>query len=173
MIAKVDAEADNAKATAQDQGISGYPTLKFFPKGSTTGEEYGGARAEQALTEFINTKTGANRLMGGLLSTKAGTIDALDTILAKYITANGLKDVEDATVEIKKAAEGVTDKTKEYYLKALAKITGNPEYAMKEQTRLAGILKRGGLAPEKIDELQRRSNILAKFLVKDDGKSEL
>lgn len=61
----------------------------------------------------------------------------------------------------------MTATTKEYYLKALAKLTGNPEYAMKEQTRLAGILKRGGLAPEKIDDLQRRSNILARFLVKD------
>jgi protein disulfide-isomerase A6 len=60
---------------------------------------------------------------------------------------------------------------KEYYLKALAKITGNPEYAMKEQSRLAGILKKGGLAPEKIDDLQRRSNVLAKFLVKDGESS--
>jgi protein disulfide-isomerase A6 len=52
-------------------------------------------------------------------------------------------------------------------------LTGNPEYALKEQTRLAGLLKKGGLAPEKIDDLQKRSNILAKFLVKDEAKSEL
>lgn len=78
--------------------------------------------------------------------------------------------MEAATTDLKNAAADLTATTKEYYLRALAKLTGNPEYAMKEQSRLAGILKRGGLAPEKIDELQRKSNILARFLVKD-GKS--
>lgn len=126
--------------------------------------------------DFINTQTGVNRSPGGRLNDKAGTIEALDAILAKYVTSNGISDFEAASADVKKAAGDLTDKTKEYYLRALAKLTGNPEYAMKEQTRLAGILKRGGLAPEKIDDLQRRSNILAKFLVKDgqsSGKSEL
>ena len=75
-----------------------------------------------------------------------------------------------------KAAQDATQTTKEYYLRVLAKLTNNPEYAMKEQTRLAGLLKKGGLAPEKIDELQQRSNILARFLVKEpekDFKEEL
>jgi protein disulfide-isomerase A6 len=101
-----------------------------------------------------------------------------DTILAKYA---GAKSWAEAGEEIQKAAEGAQGTMKEYYLKAIAKITGNPEYAMKEQSRLAGILKKGGLAAEKIDDLQRRSNVLAKFLVKDgesgsvadEGKSEL
>ena len=102
----------------------------------------------------------------------AGTIKEFDTILASYIPTKNWKQ---ATEDITKAAADSTDVMKEYYLKALAKITGNPEYAMKEQTRLAGILKKGGLAPEKIDDLQKRSNILAKFLVVDDdsAKSEL
>lgn len=52
-------------------------------------------------------------------------------------------------------------------------MTGNPEYAMKEQTRLAGLLKKGGLAAEKIDEMTKRSNILAKFLAPGNEKSEL
>lgn len=101
----------------------------------------------------------------------AGTIEAFDQILAKYA---GKQNWEQASEDIKKATADATGAMKDYYLKALAKITGNPEYAMKEQTRLAGILKKGGLAPEKIDDLQKRSNILAKFLVvDDDAKSEL
>lgn len=112
-------------------------------------------------------------MVGGRLNAKAGTIAALDTIIAQYITPKGFSDVDKVTAELTAAAKQATDKTKEYYLKALAKITGNPEYAMKEQTRLAGLLKKGGLAPEKIDDLQRRSNILAKFLVKTDAKDEL
>ena len=172
LIAKVDAEAENAKATAQEQEISGYPTIKFFPKGSKEPETYSGGRSEDQLVEFVNTKAGTYRMTGGGLSVAAGTIEAFDDIIAKYI---GKAEWEKAGAEIQKTAEGVTGAMKDYYLKALAKVTGNPEYAMKEQTRLAGILKKGGLAPEKIDDLQRRSNVLAKFLVKEDdeAKSEL
>lgn len=173
VIAQVDAEAENSKSLAQAQEVTGFPTIKFFPKGSATPETYSGGRQEDAFVDYINSKTGVNRLIGGRLNTKAGTIAALDSILATYVTAKGFNDIAKVTEEIKKAAEGVSDTTKEYYLKALAKITGNPEYAMKEQTRLAGILKKGGLSPEKIDDLQRRSNILAKFLVKDEPKDEL
>lgn len=175
MIAKVDAEAENAKATAQEQEVSGYPTIKFFPKGSKTAETYSGGRSEDALVDFMNSKAGTFRVAGGGLNTQAGTIEAIDTVLKKYVTSSGLSDAEKASEEIKKLAQNAQDMSSEYYLKALAKLTGNPEYAMKEQTRLAGLLKKGGLAPEKIDDLQKRSNILSRFLIKEDEdvKSEL
>ncbi|EXJ94188.1 protein disulfide-isomerase A6 [Capronia coronata CBS 617.96] len=173
LIAKIDAEAENSKATAQAQGITGYPTIMFFPKGSTEPEPYSGPRSEEALVDFVNSKASTYRLPGGGLNTQAGTVEAIDSVLAKYITAGGIKDVEKATAEIKKKAKDVKDKSVDYYLRALSKLSGNPEYAKKEQTRLAGLLKKGGLAPEKIDDLQRRSNVLSKFLVKDAPKSEL
>ena len=122
----------------------------------------------------MNSKAGTFRSVGGLLNSQAGTVEAIDALLTKYITANGLKDVEKATTDIKKAAQDLKNTSVDYYLRALSKLTGNPEYAMKEQTRLAGLLKKGGLAPEKIDDLQKRSNILSKFLVKEPAaKSEL
>jgi len=173
LIAKVDAEAENSKATAQAQDVSSYPTLKFFPKGSTTPEPYSGARSEEALVDFVNSKAGTHRLVGGGLDTKAGTIDAIDAILAKYVTAGGISDVQKATSEIKAAAKDLKDKSVDYYLRALAKLGANPEYATKEQTRLAGLLKKGGLAQEKIDDLTTRSNILRSFLIKDSEKTEL
>ena len=124
--------------------------------------------------DFINSKAGTYRATGGTLNTKAGTIELIDSVLANYVTANGLKDVEKATEEIEKAAKDLKTSGVDYYLRALSKLTGNPEYAMKEQTRLAGLLKKGGLAQEKIDDLQKRSNILSKFLVKEpEAKSEL
>jgi protein disulfide-isomerase A6 len=98
----------------------------------------------------------------------------IDTILANYITASGISDIEKATSEIKAAAKGLKDKSVDYYLRALSKLGANAEYATKEQTRLAGLLKKGGLAQEKIDDLTTRSNILRSFLVKDDSdKTEL
>ena len=173
LIAKLDAEAENAKATAKDLGVSGYPTIKFFPKGSKEAEEYSSARSEDALVDFVNEKAGTYRLVGGGLNTKAGTVEAIDNILQKYVTGKGISDIAQVTKDVTEALKGVSNTSTEYYLKALAKLTGNPEYAMKEQTRLAGLLKKGGMSPEKIDELQKRSNILAKFLVKDEAKSEL
>jgi protein disulfide-isomerase A6 len=93
----------------------------------------------------------------------------------KYVTSGGLKDVEKAASDVGEAVKGLKDKYAEYYVKAVRKLAGNPDYARKEQTRLAGLLKKGGLAQEKIDDLTRRSNILRSFLVKEEeeGKSEL
>ena len=83
-------------------------------------------------------------------------------------------DIEKAASEIKAAAKDLKDKSVDYYLRALSKLGANPEYATKEQTRLASLLKKGGLAQEKIDDLTTRSNILRSFLVKDDvDKTEL
>lgn len=174
LIAKVDAEAENSKATAQEYDVTAYPALKFFPRGSTTPEAYSGARSEEALLEFINSKAGTHRVVGGGLDANAGTIETIDTILSKYVTAGGIKDLEEVTAEVVAAAKGLKDKYAPYYVKALSKIGVNPGYAKKEQTRLAGLLKKGGLAQEKLDDLTSRSNILAKFLVQEaEPKSEL
>ena len=85
VIAKVDAEAENSKATASEQGVTSYPTIKFFAKGSTEGEAYTGGRTEKELIDFINEKAGTHRVPGGGLDTKGGTIDA-----ASITPVNGL-----------------------------------------------------------------------------------
>ena len=126
------------------------------------------------MVSFVNSKAGTFRTAGGKLNAQAGTIEALDSIIAKYITNKGLEDIEKASADIKAAAVDVKDKSVEYYLRALTKLTGNPEYAMKEHKRLAGLLKKTGLAPEKIDEMQKRVNILSNFLFKNKAaKDEL
>ena len=47
----------------------------------------------------------------------------------------------------------------------------NQGYAEKEFKRLQGLISKGNLAPEKLDDLVSRSNILRKFLGTE--KSEL
>lgn len=37
---------------AKEFGVSGYPTIKFFPKGSTKGEEYGGGRTADTIVKY-------------------------------------------------------------------------------------------------------------------------
>jgi protein disulfide-isomerase A6 len=56
-VAKVDCDAN--KDLGARFGIKGYPTLKFFPKGSTTPEDYQGGREANDIIEFINKKTGS------------------------------------------------------------------------------------------------------------------
>jgi protein disulfide-isomerase A6 len=57
VVAKVD--ADKHRDLGGRFGVSGFPTLKWFPKGAPTApEDYEGGRDAQEIIEFINKKTG-------------------------------------------------------------------------------------------------------------------
>jgi len=58
LVAKVD--CDEHKSLCSKQGVSGYPTLKWFPKGSTKADSYDGGRTADDIISFINQKTGLN-----------------------------------------------------------------------------------------------------------------
>lgn len=170
LIAKVDAEAENSKATAQAYDVSSYPTIKFFPRGSTEPVAYEGARTEPALLAFLNEKAGTHRVVGGGLDATAGTIAALDAVIGKITGGSG--SLASISEEVVSAAKGLNDKYAEYYVKVVGKIGGGKGYVEKELGRLEGLLKRGGLAPGKVDDFTSRTNILRKFLVKEDGAKE-
>eukprot|EP00897_Mesotaenium_endlicherianum_P007810 jgi/Mesen1/7057/ME000369S06382 len=57
LIAKVD--CDQHKDLCGEYGVSGYPTIKWFPKGSLKPEAYSGGRTADALLEFVNKQTGS------------------------------------------------------------------------------------------------------------------
>jgi len=169
LIAKVDCEAPNAKAIAQEAGVKSYPTIKFYPKGSTEPVPYSGGRTEADLLSFMNDKAGTHRSIGGGLDAIAGTIPSLDDIVSSIRESGGKVYTELGT-----AAGALSDKYAEYYGKVAKKMDENADYAQKELTRLQGMIKKGGLAPEKLDDLTRRSNVLSKFAGETDtGKSEL
>ncbi|KAI1914316.1 hypothetical protein LOZ58_005180 [Ophidiomyces ophidiicola] len=172
VIAKVDAEAEQSKATAQEQGVSGYPTIKFFPKGSTEAVSYSGSRSAEAFVEFLNEKCGTHRTVGGKLNAKGGTIDALDTIATKFSAgeaiANIAKDIEAAASSLKQAYAA-------YYVKVAKKLSANSDYATKELSRLEKMMSKSSITPEKLDDLTSRSNILRSFIQgeKKEAKDEL
>jgi protein disulfide-isomerase A6 len=66
--------------------------------------------------------------------------------------------------EISKTAKTIQEQYAQYYIRVTDKLKDSEEYVTKEFTRLGKILSKGGLAPEKIDDLISRSNILRKFL---------
>ena len=171
LIAKVDCEAPNAKATAQEAGVTSYPTINFYPKGSTEGIPYTGGRSEADLISFMNEKAGTHRAVGGGLDAIAGTIPSLDEMISTLKTG-GAK----AYADLETAAAKLGDKYAEYYSRVAKKLEANGDYVERELARLQGLIKKGGLAPEKLDDLTSRSNILGRFKGGEEsstGKSEL
>ncbi|RAL13957.1 putative disulfide isomerase [Aspergillus homomorphus CBS 101889] len=164
VIAKVDAEGENSKATAKANGVTGYPTIKFFPKGSKEASVYSGARSEQAFVDFLNEHAGTHRAVGGGLDAAAGTVAALNKLIASSTPAT-------LAAELKKAAAGLEDQYAPYYVKVADKLAQNADYVTKELARLEKIIAKGGSAPEKVDDLVSRSNILRQFAF-DEAREE-
>ncbi len=146
---------------AQEQGVQSYPTIKWFPKGSSTPVAYDGGRNEQDFINFINEQAGTHRASGGGLNAQGGTIAAMDTVVQKILGAGS--SFSSGVEEAKKAMQGLQDRYAEYYLKVFERMGENKGYAEKELKRLEGLLKKGGLAPEKLDDLTARANILRRF----------
>jgi len=168
LVAKVDCEAPNAKAVAQAAGVKSYPTIKYYPAGSTEGIPYSGGRGEADLVNFLNDKAGTFRVAGGGLNALAGTIPSLDQIVST-LRSGGAKAQE----EFEKAVGSAKDQYAEYYSKVAKKSEENSGYVEKEIARLQSLLKKGGLTTEKTDDLVRRSNILNVFKGSESGKDEL
>lgn len=53
-------------------GVSGFPTLKFFPRNNKAGEDYEGGRDLDDFVAFINEKCGTSRDGKGQLTSKVG-----------------------------------------------------------------------------------------------------
>ena len=153
--------------------MSSYPTIKFFPKGSKTPEDYSGGRDEASFVTFINQKAGTHRAVGGGLNAQAGTIEALDSIVAKFTGGTSLTEaIEEAKKEAEKLKEQAQYKYAEYYLRVFDKLSKNDGYVAKELSRLDGIIKKGGLAPAKLDELTGKTNILRQFVETVTGEEK-
>lgn len=135
--------------------------------------EYSGARTEQAFIEYINEKAGTHRVVGGSLDRLAGTIGALDKLVARF---TGGAKLEDIVAEVKKSVEKLNDDAKyayaKYYIRVFDKLSKSDNYVAKELSRLEGILEKGGMAPSKRDEIQSKTNVLRRFAEKAADKAE-
>ncbi|EER38884.1 disulfide-isomerase tigA [Histoplasma capsulatum H143] len=171
-IAKVDADAENSRRTAELFDIRSYPTIKFFPRGSNDPVDYAGGRSEEDFVVYLNEKSGTHRVVGGGLDREAGTIEVLDDIVAKYVTGSE-KSISRLMREVKAASKELEGRYAPYYFKVLGKLIENKGYVAKELARLERIVTKGGLAPEKLDDLVSRSNILRRFTTeKEEPKAK-
>jgi len=162
IVANIDADDKKNKPISERYGVTGFPTLKFFAKGSTEPEKYEGGRDEAAFVNFLNEKCGTHRAVGGGLNDKAGRLAEFDTLASKFFVA--ASDARQTLLaDAAKLAETAGAVSK-HYLRVMEKIVNGTEgYLEKEAKRLDSILKKRSLAPAKLDEIKIKSNILRAF----------
>lgn len=151
---------------------------------------YDKARTEAAFVEFLNEHCGTRRAVGGGLNDLAGRLEgqwdewASDLMNfvgsaeeeSKYMLNEIIGLMKKGLEEVKKEEEFAA----KWYLRASEKLAnGSHAWLEKETKRLNSILAKKSLAPEKLDEVKIKANILAAFVQKkaqevtDDTKSKV
>ncbi|KAJ7756451.1 protein disulfide isomerase [Mycena maculata] len=162
IVANVDGDDAKNKDLAKKYGVSSFPTIKFFAKGTTEPEAYEGGRTEADFVEFLNKKCGTHRAVGGGLSDQAGRHPEFDALASKFFVAVG--DARASLLEEASALAASAGVASKHYLRVMEKLVNGTEgYLEKETKRLESILKKRSLAPAKLDEIKIKSNILAAF----------
>ncbi|KAK1295502.1 hypothetical protein QJS10_CPA16g01625 [Acorus calamus] len=164
VIANLD--ADKYKNLAEKYGVSGYPTLKFFPKGNKAGEDYDGDRDLDDFVTFINEKCGTSRDSKGQLSSQAGIVASLD-VLVKELVSAASEERKTVLSKIEEEVEKLSGSSARYgkaYLKAAKSyVEKGSDYAQKEINRLQRMLEKS-ISSSKTDEFTIKKNILHSFI---------
>ncbi|KAK4402141.1 putative protein disulfide-isomerase A6 [Sesamum angolense] len=163
VIANVD--ADKYRDLGEKYGVSGFPTLKFFPKNNKAGEDYDGGRDLDDFVTFINEKCGTSRDAKGQLTIKAGIVEALDSIVKEFLSATNeekkaiFKKLEEEADKL----EGSAARYGKIYVKAAKScLDKGSDYAKNEVLRLERILAKS-ISATKADEFTLKKNILSTF----------
>ncbi|PIN02110.1 Thioredoxin/protein disulfide isomerase [Handroanthus impetiginosus] len=164
VIANVD--ADNYKDLAEKYGVSGFPTLKFFPKNNKAGEEYEGGRDLDDFITFINEKSGTSRDAKGQLTSQAGIVASLDSLVKEFLSATNeekqalFKKLEEEADKLK----GSAARYGKIYVKAAKScLDKGSDYAKNEVLRLERMLSKS-ISAAKADEFTLKKNIVSSFV---------
>lgn len=174
VVAKIDADIEKDIGTKYE--ISGFPTIKFFPKGSDkTPIPYDDGRSEADFVEYLNKQAGTHRLVGGGLDSSAGKIPEMDALAIRFLASAKAADREKVQTEAADLAQTLENKYAVYYAKVMEKVVENGEaFIAKESARLDKVAS-GAVTQSKVDDFTIRKNILASFVVvkSTEGREEL
>ncbi|KAJ3669465.1 hypothetical protein LUZ60_011415 [Juncus effusus] len=163
VIANLD--ADSYKDIASKFDVSGYPTIKFFPKGNKKGEDYEGGRDLDDFVNFINEKCGTSRDSKGQLTSEAGKVEALEELVKEFVEASKDKKNE-VLAKIEEEVAKLTGPAARYgrvYVKAAKSVVSKgADYAKNEIDRLNRLMEKA-ISPAKADEFVIKKNILSTF----------
>lgn len=163
VIANVD--ADTHKDLGEKYGVSGFPTLKFFPKNNKDGEDYDGGRDLDDFVSFINERCGTSRDAKGQLTSKAGVVEHLESLVKEFVSATNdeKKAIFSRIEEEVGKLEGSAARYGKFYTKAAKScMEKGSDYAKNEIQRLERILSKA-ISPAKADEFTLKKNILNLF----------
>merc|ERR1711974_83449 len=162
VIAAVDADAH--KDLGGRYGVTGFPTIKFFPKGSTEPEDYSAGRDIDSFVDFLNGKAGTQRNADGSLSEEAGLIPTMREFVSRFTSEEDReKVIAEATEAAKELKEDVA-KMGKLYIRVMENIVKKgADYVKGEIQRLTRMIQSGSVAGRKIDEFTKRINILKSF----------
>ncbi|KAG8648309.1 probable protein disulfide-isomerase A6 [Manihot esculenta] len=161
-----DLDADKYKDLAEKYGVSGFPTLKFFPKSNKGGEDYGGGRDLDDFVTFINEKCGTSRDEKGGLTSKAGIVATLENLVKDFIGAGNdeKKQIVSRMEEEVEKLKGATARHGKIYLKTAKNfVEKGADYPKKEIQRLERMLEKS-ISEVKADEFTLKKNILLTFV---------
>jgi len=161
VIANIDADAH--KEIAGRFEVTGFPTIKWFPKNDKAGERYDGPRDIDSFISFVNRNAGTSRDKSGKLTSEAGRVSSLDELAEKFIASPTESFVKEAE-EIVSGLAGDAATSGKYYVKVISSILSSKDFASKEVERLQKIVSSGSVAPKKVDEFTKRINILNSFI---------
>mmetsp|Transcript_29862 Transcript_29862/g.33325 ORF Transcript_29862/g.33325 Transcript_29862/m.33325 type:complete len:362 (+) Transcript_29862:35-1120(+) len=163
VIASVD--ADKHKTLGQRFDVSGYPTLKVFPKDNKAGEAYNGGRELSDFIKYCNENFGLFRTESGLLNDQAGLVESMEEFAKGFLADDASK--EDLIVSAEAALKTVEEADKwsaGFYVKFMKVIVKRGvEFVDKEIERTNGLLAGDSLSLQKKDEFAIRRNILSVF----------
>lgn len=167
VIALVDCTGEGATKLAEKFSIQAYPTILYFGKDRTDDsdyESYSLARSLGGFSSFLQDKGASFRLDDGKLNDLAGRIKQID----EYLAENG----EIAGEKITELA-GAASESAGHYARYASKVAEKGQaYVTKELARLKKLIESNKISPEKLDELQKKFNILGAFK-RDESKKEL
>eukprot|EP00761_Pharyngomonas_kirbyi_P011696 gb/GECH01011722.1/.p1 GENE.gb/GECH01011722.1/~~gb/GECH01011722.1/.p1 ORF type:complete len:363 (+),score=95.13 gb/GECH01011722.1/:1-1089(+) len=162
VVAKLD--ADKHRDLASAYGISGFPTLKFFPKGKEEPEDFDGDRSLSSMVEYLNDKAQTFRTEDGKLNDNAGRLEKLDEFAKEFLSSASKDEVLKKAKEAVEQVEESAQKNAEYYVRVMKKAIDKGEsYVKKEKDRLSGIINSGNAARDRLDSFKTRLNILKAF----------
>lgn len=149
----------------------GFPTLLLWDGVSADPKPYNGPRSVPALVDFVNREAGVGRGADGKLTGSAGLIPALDEAIKTElsdVTSAAYSAFADKIAKLSAKYDGEFKKTAEKYERIARKAAESEGYIEREITRVEGLLEQADkIATEKLDNLQRRLNILKMFKVRE------
>eukprot|EP00127_Corallochytrium_limacisporum_P003274 Clim_evm123s147 gene=Clim_evmTU123s147 len=166
VVAKVN--ADKYRTVGAQYSVKGFPTLKFFPKGSSDpahAQEYNGQRSMESLIHFLNEKCGLKRGLSGDLHEAAGRFSELDKLAKEFMDTTEESMRESIIEKATEAAKRLGTSSDFYHTAMYNVLKSGSQWIEDQHDRMTKLLENRGNGMSKVshDAMKIRRNVLQAF----------